>query len=107
MNMTPPFTLADLEASLGRRLRMPANEIQSIANQIYERYQSHAPSDTPWRTRQVTFLEKDRPGQGYVGYDLCRADWVGGVYFSSNETLVQALAEALNELEGRLQGRGK
>jgi hypothetical protein len=33
-------------------------------------------------------------------YDLCRANWVGGVYFSPDKAQIEALAECLNQLDG-------
>jgi hypothetical protein len=90
----PPFTLAALETSIGKRLAVPAYEIRSIAAQIYNRYFSD-PAGATWHPQGVTLVEGPRSG-----YELCRGEWSGGIYFSQDEAEVQSLADALNELEG-------
>ncbi len=94
----PPFSLAALEASLVGRPGIPADDLQGIATQVYSRYENTGPAGTKWRPRQITLFKTT--GGRYVAYDLCRADWAGGVYFSAAQRTVQALADALNELEG-------
>lgn len=96
---SPPFTLAALEASLGKRLAVPTQEIQSIATHIYARYENTGPSGTMWRLRETVGF--DTAFQvSYQVYDLCRADWIG-IYLSPDRALVQTLADVMNELEGR------
>jgi hypothetical protein len=93
-----PFTLAALEASLATRLSLPADEVRSIAQQVCERYDRTGPTGTRWRLRSVSLFETT--GLSYQAYELCRADWLGGVYFSRDQETAQALADALNDLEG-------
>jgi hypothetical protein len=92
----PPFTLAALETSIGKRLGIPAYDIRSIAAQIFDRYESGGPAGATWRSQRAADLESSQ-----VGYDLCRGEWSGGIYSSTDEAMVQSLAGALNELEGR------
>ena len=95
----PPFTLPALETALYGYPGIPAEEVRSIARQVYDRYDSGGPATSRWRLRQVIIF---RPTGGiqYVCYDLCRADLKGGVYFGPAQRTAQALANALNELEG-------
>lgn len=90
----PPFTLPALETAIGKRLALPAYEIRSIAAEIYNRYDAGGQAGAPWRAQRATDLESSQ-----VAYDLYRGEWFGGVYSSTTEAWVQALADALNELE--------
>ena len=52
-----------------------------------------------WRLREI--IGFDTAFQlTYKVYDLCRANWIG-IYLSADRALVQTLADAVNELEGR------
>jgi hypothetical protein len=97
--LMPPFSLAALEASLAGRPGIPAEDVQSLARRVFDRYDKSSPAHTRWRLRQVIIF-KPAGGVHYVCYDLCRADMQGGVYFSPAQRTAQALANALNELEG-------
>ncbi len=95
----PPFTLAALEAALAGRPGIPAEETQTLARQVYDRYDRSGPADSRWRVRQVIIF-KPSGGIRLVCYDLCRADLRGGVFFDPAQRTAQALANTLNELEG-------
>ena len=94
----PPFSLDALNAALAKHVHVPPDEVETIATQVFGRYEGSGPPGTAWRLRTLTTRQSD--GRDYVAYDLCRADWSGGVYFSQSSKIVQSIADALNELEG-------
>jgi hypothetical protein len=100
----PRFTLAALETSIGKRVALPAYEIRSIAAEIYEQHERGGPAGATWHPQRVMLIQGSREG-----YELCRSEWSGGVYFSRDAAQVQSLADALNELEddrSKVRGSG-
>jgi hypothetical protein len=98
--MTPPFKLSELEASITKHLTaqdppIPRDVVRSIAESIFGRYAFGGLGGTSWHTQRVTEWEGE-----IAGFDLCRGEWNGGICFSRFESRIQALADALNELEG-------
>ena len=98
----PPFTLGELETALAGRPGIPADDLRLTAAQVYRRYGNSGPAGTTWRVRTIEILTTT--GGGGAMYDLCRADWAGGVFLSAARRTVQAVADALNELEGLSAG---
>ena len=94
----PPFSLDALEIALAKHVHVPPDEIETIASQVFGRYEATGPAGTSWRLRTLNIFRTDF--HRYVIYDLCRADWQGGVYISPSAKIVQSIADALNELEG-------
>jgi hypothetical protein len=95
----PPFRIDALKDALARHVHVPYDEVETIASQVFRRYDATGPDGTSWRTRTLHILRSDRP-KSYTIYDLCRADRHGGVYLSPSAKIVQSIADALNELEG-------
>jgi hypothetical protein len=94
----PPFSLDALKIALAKHVHVPPDEIETIASQVFGRYEATGPAGTSWRLRTLNIFQTDF--HRIVMYDLCRADWHGGVYISPSSKIVQSIADALNELEG-------
>lgn len=95
-----PFTLDALRVAITKhvmlkKLTVPPAELQYIATQVFSRYEEGGPAGAVWHSQQVDLVKDQR-----FAYDLCRGEWAGPAYSSSNGTLIEALADALNELEG-------
>jgi hypothetical protein len=79
---------------------MSGDETRPIARQIYDRYARTDPPGTAWRLRPRWSIDETNVQGSCEFYDLCRANWVGGVYFSPDKAQIEALAECLNQLDG-------